>query len=114
LLQGIKPNGSFVFSTNGKTPVSGFSKAEKRLKEMTGISDMRVHDFRRTFASTLARLKVQPHIIESCLNHISGQISGVAATYNRYQYFDERKDALLRLEDYLADNIVSYDKGVAP
>jgi len=112
LLQEIKPNGPFVFTTNGKTPVSGFSKAEKRLKTMTDISDMRAHDFRRTFASSLARLKVQPHVIESCLNHISGQISGVAATYNRYQYFDERKEALLRLEGHLFNMAITYNEGV--
>ena len=113
LFQGIKVEGPYVFTTNGKTPVSGFSKADKRLRKITGIDDIRVHDFRRTFASTLARLKVQPHIIESCLNHISGQISGVAAIYNKYTYFDERKNALLRLEGHLADNIIAFDKGAA-
>ena len=113
LFQSIKPDGPYVFTTNGKTPVSGFSKAEKRLKETAGISDFRVHDFRRTVASTLARLKVAPHVIESCLNHVSGQVSGVAAVYNRYQYFDERKDALLRLEGHLADSVVAFDKGAA-
>ena len=112
LFQSIEQDGPYVFTTNGRTPVSGFSKAEKRLKEMTGIPDIRVHDFRRTFASTLARLKVQPHVIESCLNHVSGKVSGVAAVYNRYQYLDERRDALLRLEGYLADNIVAFDTGV--
>ena len=113
LLQSIKPDGPYVFTSTGRTPVSGFSKAEKRLKEMTEIHDIRVHDFRRTVASTLARLKVAPHVIESCLNHVSGQVSGVAAIYNRYQYFDERKDALLRLEGHLADNVVAFDKGAA-
>jgi len=113
LFQSIKPDGPYVFTSTGRTPVSGFSKAEKRLKEMTGISDFRVHDFRRTVASTLARLKVAPHVIESCLNHVSGQVSGVAAVYNRYQYFEERKDALLCLEGHLADNIVAFDKGAA-
>ena len=112
LFQGIKPDGPYVFTSTGRTPVSGFSKVEKRLKTMTGIDDIRVHDFRRTFASTLARLKVAPHVIESCLNHVSGQVSGVAAIYNRYQYFDERKDALLRLEGHLADNVVAFDKGL--
>jgi integrase len=110
LFQSIKQNGPYVFTTNGKTSVSGFSKTEKKLREMTGVQDFRVHDFRRTFASTLARLKVPPHIIESCLNHVSGKISGVAAVYNRYQYFDERRDALLRLEGHLADNVVAFDK----
>jgi integrase len=113
LFQSLEPNGPYVFSTNGKTAVSGFSKVEKRLKKMTGITDIRIHDFRRTFASTLARLKVAPHVIESCLNHVSGQISGVAATYNRYQYFDERQDALLRLEGHLSDTVIAFEKGAA-
>ena len=74
---------------------------------------MRVHDFRRTFASTLGRLKVEPHIIEACLNHSGGKITGIARVYNRYQYFDERRDALLCLDGHLADNAVAFDRETA-
>jgi integrase len=105
LFRRVERTGPYVLTTNGEAPISGFSRAEKRLKTMTGISDMRVHDLRRTFASTLGKLKVEPHIIEACLNHTGGKITGIARVYNRYQYFDERRAALLRLEGHLADGV---------
>ena len=50
-----------------------------------------IHDFRRTARSHLAALGVDPVIAERCLNH---KIKGVEGIYNRYQYFEERKQAL--------------------
>ena len=113
LLGSVERNGAYVLSTNGKTAVSGFSRAEKRLKIMSGIPDMRVHDLRRTFASILGRLRVEPHIIEACLNHTGGKISGIARVYNRYQYFDERREALLSLEQYLEESTAPLDQGTS-
>lgn len=84
----------FVFTTTRRSPVSGFSKALRRLWAATGSDDWRYHDLRRTAASGLARGRVEPHVIEKILNHMSGKISGVAAVYNRYEYADEARDAL--------------------
>ena len=52
------------------------------------------HDLRRTAASGMAALEVQPHIVEAVLNHRSGVIRGVAATYNVYAYAPEKRAAL--------------------
>lgn len=84
----------YVFTTTRKSPVSGFSKALRRLWEATGADDWRYHDLRRTAASGMAQARVQPHVIEKILNHMTGTISGVAAVYNRYEYADEARDAL--------------------
>jgi integrase len=51
------------------------------------------HDLRRTFATRLAGLGVDPLVIEKCLNHTLG---GVLATYNRYSYEQERRDAAVQ------------------
>ena len=41
------------------------------------------------------KLKVPPHVVEACINHISGSAKvGVAGVYNRALYLDERRDAL--------------------
>ena len=53
-----------------------------------------LHDLRRTAASGMAGLGVQPHVIEACLNHKSGTIRGVAAVYNRFNYATEKRAAL--------------------
>lgn len=87
-------NCDYVFTTTRRSPISGFSKALRRLWEATGSSDWRLHDLRRTAASGMARAKVQPHVIEKVLNHISGAISGVAAIYNRWGYDAEKHSAL--------------------
>jgi integrase len=84
----------YVFTTTRKSPVSGFSKALRRLSEGSQTSDWRWHDLRRTAASGMARLGVAPHVVEKVLNHVSGIISGVAAVYNRYGYGDEAREAL--------------------
>jgi integrase len=84
----------FVFTTTRRSPISGFSKALRRLWEATGSTDWRLHDLRRTAASGMARASVPPHVVEKVLNHISGTISGVAAVYNRYAYDPEKREAL--------------------
>jgi hypothetical protein len=42
----------------------------------------------------MAEIGVAPHVADKILNHTSGEISGVAAVYNRFQYLDERRSAL--------------------
>jgi integrase len=84
----------FVFTTTGTSPVSGFGRLKRNLDVDMGSSGWRLHDLRRTAASGMARLGVAPHVIEKVLNHISGQISGVAAVYNRHGYETEKRQAL--------------------
>lgn len=62
----------------------------------TGGDDWRIHDLRRTCATQMAELGVQPHVIEAALNHVSGAKAGVAGTYNRAAYAAEKKAALER------------------
>jgi len=65
----------------------GFSQLKAKLDAALNpavSAGFKLHDLRRTAASGMAGLGVQPHVIEAVLNHRSGQIRGVAATYNRY------------------------------
>lgn len=86
----------YVFTSTGKTPISGFGRFKDRLDTFVGLDaeDWRFHDVRRTVATNMAILKVQPHIIEAVLNHKSGIVSGVASIYNRHAYVDEKREAL--------------------
>jgi integrase len=93
--------GDFVFTTNGKTAVSGWSRAktqmDREIANLCGgapIPHWQIHDLRRTAASTMAGLGVAPHVVEAVLNHKSGTIRGVAAVYNRYAYAAEKRHAL--------------------
>ena len=83
-----------VFTTTGVSPISGFGRAKYRLDLSMEAAEWRLHDLRRTVASGMARLGVAPHVIEKVLNHVSGEISGVAAVYNRHGYQTEKAEAL--------------------
>ncbi|EDT6616125.1 tyrosine-type recombinase/integrase [Salmonella enterica subsp. enterica] len=68
------------------------------------VPNFTIHDFRRTARSHLAALGVDPVVTERCLNH---RIKGVEGIYNRYQYFNERKQAL----ELWAHFLVSLERG---
>jgi integrase len=119
VISNITPIGDYVFTTNGKTPFSGFSKSKKRLNELSEVTDWTLHDIRRTVVSGMARLGIQPHIADKILNHQSGTISGVAAVYQRHEFLDERKTALDAWSNHVQslvsgsdrDNVVSIHDG---
>ena len=91
----------WVFTTTGRSPISGFGRVKRRLHVAGITTDWRIHDIRRTAASGMARLGVAPHVIEKVLNHKSGIISGVAAIYNRYAYEIEKREALERWSTHI-------------
>ena len=93
---------SFLFSTNSVRPVSGFSKAKKRIDLLSGVDNWRFHDLRRSFAThTTEKLEIPPVIIDKVLNHVSGAVKGVAAIYQRGEYMEQRREALQAWGDYL-------------
>lgn len=94
-------NRDLIFSTTGRTSVSGFSKAKKACDIGASVHEWRTHDLRRTCASGMARSGIPPHVVEKILNHSSGTISGVAAVYNRYGYEEEKRAALNTWSQYL-------------
>ena len=54
-----------------------------------------LHDSRRTLVTLMGELGIaQPHIIEAIVNHVSGHKAGVAGTYNKALYLEERRKAL--------------------
>ena len=92
----------FLFTTNGKTPVSGWSKIKRRLdKEMGNPPPWRLHDLRRTAVTQMAELGIRPDVIELCVNHVSGHRGGVAGVYNRSELMPERRAALERWSEHL-------------
>jgi integrase len=104
------PRKGLVFTTTGKTPISGFSRAKLRLdKEMAVIeakraadagedpqevSLWRVHDLRRTLATGMQRLNVRLEVTEAVLNHVSGSRAGIVGVYQRHDWKDEKRSAL--------------------
>jgi integrase len=91
----------------GEGPFSGWSNAKEKLdakiEKATGkaLAPWVPHDLRRTAATGMADIGVQPHVIEAVLNHVSGHKSGVAGIYNRASYEREKAQALDRWADQL-------------
>ncbi|WP_246139545.1 tyrosine-type recombinase/integrase [Phaeobacter marinintestinus] len=86
----------FVFTTTGRSAISGFGRLKERIEATLpeNTPDWRFHDFRRTASTGMAKIGVAPHVIDAVTNHKSGVVSGVGATYNRYTYLNEKRDAL--------------------
>jgi integrase len=93
ILRSCNPHRDLVFGI-GQDGYSGWSKSKTALDTACGVKGWTLHDLRRTAATGMADLGVQPHVIEAVLNHISGHKAGVAGTYNRSTYAAEKKAAL--------------------
>jgi integrase len=94
VLKRAEQTGLYVFSLVGTKPFPGFSRAKRRLDQLSGVTGWRLHDLRRTCVSGMARLGIAPHVADKVLNHQTGTISGVAAVYQRHEFLAERKAAL--------------------
>lgn len=82
----------------GKEP----GKKQQPENKMGDIAEFTVHDLRRTCRSLLAAVGVPGHVAERCLNH---KLKGVEGIYDRYDYYDERKQALVKVADLVAPSI---------
>lgn len=104
----------YLFTTTGTSPISGFSKAKARTdarvaaeREKRGDRPMPpwdLHDLRRTVVTLMnERLGIAPHVVEACVNHISGGAkAGVAGVYNKALYLNERREAMAAWASFVA------------
>jgi integrase len=102
VLKNTDAKGRYIFSMLGTKPFPGFSRAKRRLDQLSEVTAWRLHDLRRTCVSGMARLGVAPHVADKILNHQAGTISGVAAVYQRHEFLSERRDALERWATHVA------------
>ena len=116
IIRTVKPieDCDLVFTTNGETSISGWSKAKRRLDEETAAArraqarergedvdkvrpmpDWRIHDLRRSVATGLSNLGVASIVADRILNHVPKKQKGqVMFVYNRAEYVKERREAL--------------------
>jgi len=79
-----------------------WGKLKQDLDKRSGVTGWQVRDLRRTFRSMLARFKVPRVIAEITLNHVTGAgRNDLDEIYDRYEYLDEKKEALAMLEGHL-------------
>jgi len=104
ILESQRPEGrSFIFSNDGRTPISTFSRDKVAFDKATGTSDWRIHDLRRTARSLLSRADVDADTSERCLGHA---LPTIRATYDRHSYLPQMQrayDALSALISRIAN-----------
>jgi integrase len=80
---------------------TSWSPGKRALDERLGFPAWVHHDIRRSVATGMNDIGIQPHIVEQILNHQSGHRRGVAGTYNRSVYANEVVSAMLRWSDHV-------------
>lgn len=94
--------GDFIFGEG----VHGFSRLKEALDDAlkaagTPVANYRLHDFRRFARSALSRAGVEWSIAERLLDHEVGDRT--STTYDVFDYAEQRKDALRKLNTLLQD-----------
>jgi integrase len=120
LTKAVETREAHVFGYGTERGFSGWSKAKKALDQRIAeaghkLEHWTLHDLRRSFASGLQRLKIEPHLVEACLNHTAPKLQ---RTYQVHDYEDEKRAALKRwamhIDGVLAgktpDNVIMMEK----
>jgi len=102
---GQRSDGGFTIWAGAKAAL------DARLGEVRGWT---LHDLRRSCATGMANLGVQPHVIEVILNHASGFRGGVGGTYNRSPYERVVKAALALWADHIRTIVEGGGRKVVP
>jgi integrase len=106
--QPVVAGSPYVFTGRGIGPINGMSKCKARfdadVAEALGapLPNWRVHDLRRTARTLMSKVQVRRDISERVLGHA---IPGVEGIYDRYDWMDEKAEALARLATHI-DGIV--------
>jgi integrase len=82
----------YAFAGPSGRPVNGLSEAMKNIVRTTGMEAIRPHDLRRSFASTVTKLKLGRDAMDRLLNHKPAN-RDVTNTYDRTDYSDEDRKA---------------------
>jgi integrase len=93
-----------LFPANyGKNAVNSFSAQKKELDNkirniMPDMEPWVLHDLRRTSRSLLSELRIDSDVAERVIGH---RISGVRGIYDRFDYFEEKTEALKTLAAFI-------------
>jgi integrase len=92
-----------LFGVHGDGGFSSWARSKAQLDRRLGhaVKPWRLHDIRRSVATGMADVGIEPHIVEAALNHYSGHRRGVAGVYNRSSYERAVKAALARWDEHV-------------
>jgi integrase len=91
-----------LFGARARIGFANWGEGKARLDRAADLAvEWHLHDIRRTVATRMADIGIQPHIIETVLNHQSGHKGGIAGVYNRSAYEREVRAALAMWHDHI-------------
>jgi len=90
-----------LFGERSPTGFQSWDLNKQNLDARSGVTGWQLRDIRRSVATKMADIGVQPHIIEQILNHVSGHRAGAAGVYNRSSYEREVRAALAMWSDHV-------------
>jgi len=108
IIEGQPKLGPYVFTTTGKTPISGWGNAKDTLDTLMAeelgqpAPYWRFHDLRRTVASGLASLGYSLQVIKRVLGHAPASSDVTSVVYNWHAYDDEAMEAVQKWANHIA------------
>jgi site-specific recombinase XerD len=108
MVEKLGPGSPYVFPGPNGAPLNWIQKATNKILESAGIEDARHHDTRRVVQTNMAELGVAPHVADMILNHSIKGAPKSRAHYDMYHYVPEKREALTRWVERLAE-ILGYD-----
>lgn len=100
IIEDIKPitgESDYVFESPRleNEPIGWIKQAVDRIRDVSKVRDFRIHDLRRTAATNMAKLGIDPMVIGKVLNHKElAQEHRITAIYNRHDYMEKKEQAL--------------------
>jgi integrase len=95
-----------IFSTDGRKPVSGFTYAKSvlddRLREDgNALPHWTAHDLRRSAATIMQALGVEPSIIDRLQDHRDKGLTRTALHYQHWDFVDEKREGMARYAEFV-------------
>lgn len=116
-----------LFTTTGKTPISGFSKLKIALDKKVAaalaamhdgalpiIQPWTFHDLRRSFSTGCQSLGFPIEHTEAAINHISGKRGGLVGVYQLWEYQPEKVAVMAAWARHVEAVIAGGDSNVIP
>ena len=96
--------GAYVFSTDGKTYLQGYSKVKAKLDNLTNnVSDHTFHGYRKAFTTIAnSRRLASGDVIELACNRVSFR-SGVRSIYDKSEHYEARRELAQKWGELVSD-----------
>ena len=108
-LRALDPESEWVFPSPKRRGhhIENVQKAAARVRQEAGISDLVLHDLRRTAATSMTAIGVSRLVVAKILNHVE---QGVTQVYDRHSYDLEKRQALDIWAARLASIVAAKDR----